>query len=57
MLINIYLEAIDDIGEFMLLSDCAKIAMLLQPDNIKKFGRYVDTILRKRQSILYRPTA
>ena len=50
-----YVEALDDIGEFMLSDDCNKIALLLQPDYIKKFGRFVELILRKRQFILYKP--
>ncbi len=53
---SFYLEVIDDVGEFLMMEDTEKIAMLIQPEYVKKFGRYVESILRKRQSILYKPT-
>ena len=53
---SFYIEAIDYVDEFLLMNDVEQIAMLLQPDYIKKFGYYVAAILRKRQSILYKPT-
>ena len=44
---SFYVDCISNIGEFMLMDDTAKIDMLLSPDYIKKFGRYVEMVLRK----------
>ena len=54
---SFYVDTIKDIGEFMLLDVPAEIRMLIESGCIKKFDRYVEQILHKRQSILYKPTA
>ena len=53
---SFYFEVIDDVGEFLLMDDMDKIVMLIQPDYVKKFGHFLDAILRKQQSILNKPT-
>ena len=53
---SFYLEAISDIEGFMLKSDAEKTKFLLSEDMIKMMGNYVETIFKKRRSILYKPT-
>ena len=51
---NYYVDNIVDIETFMLSTDQAKLAWMLQEDNIRTTGAFVNTLFRKRRDILYK---
>ena len=53
---SFYVESINDSASFMLMSDADKTRFLLTEEMIKCMGLYLETIMSKRRSILYKPT-
>ena len=51
-----YSDHIVDLGTFMLNDDAMKTRFLLSKDMIKKTGKYVEEIYRKRRNIIYKVT-